>query len=61
METIETDHKGATDCMMHLVSQWMDHRYGTGVHPRTWETVVRAVKKTGLEGLAKELAQTYLS
>ena len=57
-ETIDKSHKGA-DCMLHLLSMWWTKLSGTGNRPRTWETVVRAVKATGVNGLAEELAALY--
>lgn len=47
------------DCMLDLVSKWVFCKEGTGDLPRTWQTVVEAVKDTGLEPLAKELAEKY--
>ena len=58
-DTIAKDHKGATDCMLDLVSRWMTKESGTGTRPRTWETVVKAVKATGFGVLADELAENY--
>ena len=46
-------------CMLQLVEKWLAHDNGTGDLPRTWETVVQAVKKTGKGRLAEELAQRY--
>lgn len=57
-EIIDKSHKGA-DCMLHLVSMWWTNLTGTGNRPRSWETVVRAVKATGVNGLAEELAALY--
>ena len=48
-------------CMLQLVEKWLVNDNGTGDLPRTWETVVQAVKKTGKGRLAEELAQRYLS
>ena len=46
-------------CMLQLIEKWLAHDNGTGDLPRTWETVVQAVKNTGLGRLAEELAQRY--
>ena len=59
MDTIETDNKGSTDCMLDLVTKWVTHCDGTGRLPRTWETVVKAVKGSGRGKLAEELAEKY--
>ena len=56
---IDKDHKGVSDCMLSLVSLWVSEQSGTGDYPRTWETVVKAVKDTGYDGLAKGLTKTY--
>ena len=63
MDIIETDNRGrSTDCMLNLVTQWLREDEGTGQLPRTWETVVDAVKDSGAEHarLARELAKKYL-
>ena len=57
--SIDKDNKGVSDCMLSLVSLWVKERSGTGDNPRTWETVVKAVKATGSDGLAKGLAKTH--
>ena len=59
MNTIEKDKSGSTDCMLELVSKWVNEDNGTGDLPRTWETVVKAVKKTGPGKLAKDLAKKH--
>ena len=58
MNTISRDSGGhTTDCMLDLVTKWIDHHEDTGDLPRTWKTVVDAVRYTpGCEQLAKELA-----
>ena len=45
--------------MLQLVEKWLAPENGTGDLPRTWETVVQAVKKTGLGRLAEELAEKH--
>ena len=54
-------HKFANprDCMLELVSQWVTQQEGTGDLPRTWMTVVEAVRDSGLTQLAKELAKKF--
>lgn len=59
MNTIERDHRGSTDCMLDLVTKWVIHHDGTGELPRTWQTVVKAVKNSGHGKLAEELAKKY--
>ena len=58
MDIIDKDNKSAVvGCMLQLVEKWLAHDNGTGDLPRTWETVVQAVKKTGPGQLAEQLAQ----
>lgn len=60
IEVIANDYKGgASHCMLQLVSMWMTEQSGTGTLPRTWETVVKAVKDTGFGAFAEELAKKY--
>ena len=40
-----------------LFLHWIDEKKGTGCEPRTWGSVVRAIRKMGLEGLADELRE----
>ena len=47
------------DCMQQLVSKWVSKETGTGNHPRTWQTVVEAVKDTGAGALAEDLAHEH--
>ena len=46
------------DYMLELVRKWTSKATGTGTLPRTWQTIVEAVKDTGggvlAEGLARE-------
>ena len=56
---IAKDYANVTDRMLKLVSLWITKQSGTGTHPREWETVVKAVQKTGFGGLAAELAKKY--
>ena len=56
MDIIAANRNGVSDCMLDLVGSWMTYKSGSGGFPRTWETVVNAVKNSGFEGIAKELA-----
>ena len=60
MDAINKNNFGNTsDCMLDLVSKWVNNQRGTGDLPRTWQTVVEAVRDTGFEQLAKELAEKH--
>ena len=60
MNAINKDNAGKTgDCMLALVNMWCCHEAGTGDRPRTWQTVVEAVKDTGFEQLALKLAKEH--
>ena len=57
MEAIETRKQGnPDDCMLDLLSKWTSNQAGTGTLPRTWQTVVEAVKETGFGAIAESLA-----
>ena len=57
MEAIETRKQGKPDdCMLDLLSKWTSNQAGTGTLPRTWQTVVEAVKKAGFGVIAENLA-----
>ena len=57
MEAIEIDRlRKPNACMLELVSKWISDEVGTGSLPRTWQTVVEAVKKSGRPDLAEKLA-----
>ena len=45
--------------MLDLVTRWLREDEGTGQLPRTWETVVKAVKGSGHKQLAEELARKF--
>ena len=63
MNIIETDNRRrSADCMLDLVTRWVREDDKTGDLPRTWETVVDAVKDSGAEHaqLARKLAKKYL-
>ena len=50
MDIIEKDNSGrSADCMLDLVTRWVREDEGTGQLPRTWETVVMAVKGSAPE------------
>ena len=59
LDSIDTNKSNVGDRMLQLVEKWLDHDNGTGDLPRTWKTVVQAVKNTGKGRLAEELAQRY--
>ena len=59
MDTIGADNRGSADCMLDLVTKWVSCHDGTGQRPRTWQTVVDAVKGLGRRKLAEELAKKY--
>ena len=60
LDTIENNNsKNVTDCMLDLVTKWVDVYEGSGNLPRTWQTVVEAVSKSGWGKLAEELAKTH--
>ena len=52
-------NKEGSSCMLHLVGRWLAHDTGTGSLPRTWDTVLHAVKEAGHCKLAMELAEKY--
>ena len=54
LNAIEADNKGSTNFMLDLVTKWVNKDEGTGDFPRTWETVVKAVKGSGSAQLAKK-------
>ena len=57
MESIRLDNGGRPDdCMLDLLGKWTSNQAGTGTLPRTWQTVVEAVKSTGFETIAENLA-----
>jgi len=47
-------------CMLQLVEDWVVHKHGTGDLPRTWTTVVQAVKDMEAGPLAQQLAEQYI-
>ncbi len=60
MHSIEMSKRGRPDdCMLDLLSRWNSNQAGTGTLPRTWQTVVEAVKKTGFPVIAENLAHKH--
>ena len=59
MNKIESDKKKVEACMLQLVEKWLGCDNGTGDLPRTWKTVVQAVKDTGKGHLAQLLAEQH--
>ena len=58
MDAVNMDNFGKTDyCMLDLVNKWVGCHYGTGDRPRTWQTVVEAVRDCGFKQLAFKLAK----
>ena len=57
MDSIDTNNSNVGERMLQLVEKWLAHDNGTGDLPRTWETVVQAVKNMGKGRLAEKLAQ----
>ena len=45
--------------MLQLVDKWLGHESRTGDLPRTWTTVVQAVKSMGKRPLAQTLAEQH--
>ena len=59
LDGIEKNRSNERDRMLQLVEKWLVQDSGTGKLPRTWKTVVQAVKSMGKEKLAQKLAQQY--
>ena len=51
----KTHSSNCEDACRELFFRWIDEERGTGREPRTWDSVVRAIRKIGKEGLADEL------
>ena len=61
MEAIKVDNGGRPDdCMLDLPSKWTSNQAGTRALPRTWETVVEAVRKNGFLVLADNVAHEHV-
>ena len=59
MDGIDKDRTNVGACMLQLVEDWVWHKDGTGDLPRTWTTVVQAIKDMGAGVLAQQLADQY--
>lgn len=60
MVATETSKRGKPeDCMQDLVYKWTSKQEGTGSLPRTWQTLVDAVKESGDRVLAEDLAREH--
>ena len=59
MDGIDRDRSNVGARMLQLVEKWLGHDDGTGALPRTWKTVVQAVKDTGKGLLAEQLAEQH--
>ena len=60
MEAIRLDNGGRPDdCMLDLLGRWTSNQAGTGHLPRTWQTVVEAVRKAGFRAIAENLTQKH--
>ena len=57
LDSIATNNSNVGERMLQLVEKWLANDNGTGDLPRTWKTVVQAVKNTGKRRLAEKLAQ----
>ena len=57
MDEISKDNSDVNTCILRLLDKWLGHENGTGDLPRTWQTVVQAVKHTGKGLLAEQLAE----
>ena len=58
MDRIKEDNSDAEDCMLQLVEGWVCNRDGTGELPRTWKTVMQAVKDMKVP-LPRQLEEQY--
>lgn len=60
INSIDIERRGRPhSCMLHLVGSWLSHQTGSGDLPRTWKTVVEAVREAGSQKLAMELAEKH--
>ena len=58
MNTIDSIKRGnPEDCMLDLLERWTSNMAGTGTLPRTWQTIVDAVNKTGFPKIAEDVAR----
>ena len=60
IDAIRTSNADSTeDCMLDLLGMWTSYQAGTGTLPRTWQTVVEAVGKSGFASIAENLAREH--
>ena len=59
MDRIDRDGSDVGERMLQLVENWVCHKDGTGDLPRTWKTVVQAVKYMRAGVLAQQLVERY--
>ena len=59
MDGFSMNNSNVASCMLQLVEKWLGHDNWTGDLPRTWQTVVQAVKYTGKGLLAEQLAERH--
>ena len=59
MGRIQQNKSDVEACMLQLIEKWLHHDDGTGNLPRTWGTVVQAVKDAGNGLLAEQLAKRF--
>ena len=59
MDNIEYDNSTEEDRIVQLLEKWLHQDHGTGGLPRTWPTVVQAVKDTGMGLLAQHGVQLF--
>ena len=59
IENIEKNNGSTSDCVLDLVTKWVMESDRTGDLPRTWQTVVEAVRLSGFRKLAQKLADKY--
>ena len=59
MKKIRQDESDVGACMLQLVEKWLYYDDGTGDLPRTWKTVVQAVKDAGNGLLAEQLVKRF--
>ena len=59
IDGISKDNSDVDTCILRLLDKWLGHENGTGDLPRTWQTLVQAVKHTGKGLLAEHLAKQH--
>ena len=58
IRTVEAKHDTAEDCCKEIISRW---REGAGKVPKTWATILEAMRLCGLTRGAKEIEETLCS